>query len=130
MKFNLEREILDCQWLCSKVRNNDYYAQNLYAALCNNEFQKKDVFTILAEEAWGCSWRHAGGIVADILAKGDYMDWYCSGMGAAFSLDQDEDNNHMTSKGYVNEGHVTDEIREDIAKLGWKILPIDSRGDS
>jgi hypothetical protein len=77
-------------------------------------WQKLDAFPILKDEYWSCSWRHAGGIVADMLQKGDYIDWYCSGMGG-LSMDPDEDR----PAGYVPEATVTEEIRIDFQKLGW-----------
>jgi len=104
-KHNLEHDLRITGWICDKVKNSDVYAQNLYAALCNNDFTKNEVFPILADTVWGCSWRHAGGVIADMLEKGDYIDWYCSGMSDI--------------SGHVSEGTVTDEVRNDLLKLGW-----------
>jgi len=109
-KNNLEYDLLSADWILEKVRNSDNYAQNLYAALCNNDFIKNEVWPILKEDTWGCSWRYAGGIIADIQEKGDYMDWYCSGIGFSDS-----------SKEYVTESIVTDEIKDDLLKLGWLV---------
>jgi len=82
--------------------------------LCNNDFTKLDVIPILKEEKWSCSWRHAGGIIANMRVQGDYIDWYCSGIGDGLG------NGDTTGvKGYVSESVVTDEIREDLKKLGW-----------
>jgi hypothetical protein len=84
-------------------------------------WQRLDAFPILKDEYWSCSWRHAGGIVADMLQKGDYMDWYCSGMGG-FNLEYEgtETNEQWQSRtGYVPEATVTEEIRVDFQKLGW-----------
>ena len=77
---SMEYAIKNSAWMCEKIKSSDIYAQNLYAALCNNEFQKIDVLPILKDERWSCSWRYAGGIIADIQEKGDYIDWYCSGI--------------------------------------------------
>jgi len=104
-KDNLEYDLRTTDWILTKVRESDRYAQNLYAAMCNNDFIKNDVWPILQQETWGCSWRYAGGIVADMREQGDYIDWYCSGIGA--------------DDGMVCESVVTDEIREDLLKLGW-----------
>jgi hypothetical protein len=113
---NMEYDLLTSDYMADKCKD-DRYAQNLYAALCNNEFIKNDVWPILTEQTWGCSWRYAGGIVADIREQGDYLDWYCSGMGGGLN-NGDEDR----SKGYVGEGYITDEIKDDLLKLGWIVF--------
>lgn len=114
-KDNLEYDLRSTDWILAKARASDKYAQNIYAALCNMQWQKIDVMPILKDQYWSCSWRHAGGIVANILQKGDYIDWYCSGIGSGLG-NGDEDG----SKGYVGEGHVTEEIKEDFKRLGWQ----------
>jgi len=115
-KNNLEYDLRSTDWILEKARASDNYAQNIYAALCNNDFMKLAVVPILKEETWSCSWRHAGGIVADMLQKGDYIDWYCSGI-QDYSTDEADPN--FNGGGYVPEGLVTEEIREDLKKLGW-----------
>jgi hypothetical protein len=108
-----------------KTRSGDSYAQNLYAALCNNAFQKLEVMTVLRDEVWSCTWRYAGGIVAGIRCEGDYMDWYCSGIkGDPEEIDYAaaEAQGFQIQK-YVPEGIVTDEIREDLKLLGWVVIP-------
>ena len=119
-KNNMEYDLRSTVWICDKVKASDSYAQNLYASMCNRDFIKNEVWPILTEETWGCSWRHAGGIIADMREKGDYIDWYCSGIGEGLG-NGDEDG----TKGYVPEGFVTDEIREDLFKLGWIVCPDD-----
>ena len=115
-KNNMEYDLRTCEPFLKKVRSSDTYAQNLYAALCNNDFTKLDVIPILKEEKWSCSWRHAGGIIANMRVQGDYIDWYCSGIGDGLG------NGDTTGvKGYVSESVVTDEIREDLKKLGWVV---------
>jgi hypothetical protein len=116
-KNNMEYDLRSTQWICEKVRNSDRYAQNLYAAMCNRDFMRNDVMPILKEEIWHCSWRYAGGIIADMRQEGDYIDWYCSGIGEGIG-----NGDHDGSKGYVSESEVTDEIREDLFKLGWIVL--------
>jgi hypothetical protein len=111
---NLEHDLTNCDWLRDKVRASDTYAQNLYAAMCNQSWQKLDVIDILTDREWSCTWRYAGGIVAELREEGDYMNWYCSGIGSGLG-NGDEDG----SKGYVGEGMVTDEIEEDLKTLGW-----------
>jgi hypothetical protein len=112
---NLEHALRSTRWIVEKARASDRYAQNIYAALCNIQWQRIDVLPILKDEYWSCSWRSAGGIVADILGRGDYIDWYCSGIGEGLG------NGDTTgTKGYVPEGHVTEEIEEDFKQLGWQ----------
>jgi len=115
---DMEHDLRSTDWICLKVRNSDAYAQNLYAAMCNMRFQRQDVLPILRDEFWHCSWRHAGGIVADMRESGDYLNWYCSGIGNAddgYGLSGQTQN----TQGYVPEATVTDEVREDLLKLGW-----------
>lgn len=67
-------------------------ARAAYAALCNVDWQHED------GSRYSCSWRYAGGLVADMRGLGeDYLDFYCSG----------------------NEGHVRDDIAEALAAYGW-----------
>jgi hypothetical protein len=109
--------------ILAKVREDKRYAQNLYAAFCNMRWQKLEVVPILTEQLWSCSWRSAGGIVAKLRnASEDYMDYYCSGMGGFAALDDEtaeEAQQHFNHCGHVPEGTVTDEIREDLKKIGW-----------
>lgn len=99
-KNNLEYDLRSCEWILNKVRSSKDYGVALYSALCNNEFIKREMWEILKDEPWSCSWRYAGGIIADMIEEGDYMDWYCSG----------------------NEGVVSAEIDEDLYKLGWIVV--------
>lgn len=122
--YNLEDDLKTSEWIVEKVKNSETYAQNLYAALCNNSFTKNEVLPILKEEGWSCSWRYAGGIISDIRAEGDYIDWYCSGI-VNMTYDTVADEKAFRSKKFVPEGHVTDEIRNDLLKLGW-VVKIDS----
>lgn len=116
-KNNLEWDLRTTDWVVDKAKSSQVYAQNIYAALCNNQFIKLDVWQLLKEEYWTASWRHAGSIVADILEEGDYMDWYCSGTGGPLG--------GMAVEGYLPEGMVSDEVLEDLTKLGWKVVPYD-----
>ena len=78
---DLEQDIRTCAWMMQKVRDSENDAQNLYAAMCNNVFQKNEVWPKLKDEYWSCSWRSAGGLISRLRNEGDYMDWYCSGIG-------------------------------------------------
>jgi hypothetical protein len=116
-KNNLEYDLRSTEWICDKAKASDTYAQNIYAALCNQDWQKNEVWPLLKGETYSCSWRYAGGIVADMREQGDYIDWYCSGIRGEQGIDYEPP---LT---FVSEGCVTEEIREDFFKLGW--IPVD-----
>ena len=106
-KPDLEYDLIKNERIVEKCQSSDIYAQNLYAALCNNRF-------FYGDNEWTCSWRMAGGIVASIVdTNGNYMDYYCSGIS--------------TANGYVGEGTVTDEIRLDLMMMGWTVKPYEPR---
>lgn len=106
----MKHDIESCEWMVDKIRRSHTYAQHLYAAICNNVFQRNDVIPILKGWKWTASWRMAAGIVGD-LRGGNYGDFYCTGPN------YDHNNTHA-----VSEGQITDEIRQDLIKLGWIIL--------
>jgi hypothetical protein len=110
------QDMMSNEWFRDKVRASENYAQNLYAAMCNNDFQKIELWAILTDESWGRSWRGAGGVVADLRDEGDYLNWYCSGIM----------NEGTYIEAYVPEGTVTEEIEEDLRKLGWQVLDNDN----
>jgi hypothetical protein len=124
-KDNMEYDLRSTKWICDKAKASDSYAQNLYAAMCNMQFIKLDVMPILKDQRWSASWRSAGGIVANMREEGDYMDWYCSGMGGVATYDEKEGEAYMERMKFVPESVVTDEIREDLKKLGWIAVPWD-----
>lgn len=107
---NMEYDLLTTDWILEKVRASEVYAQNLYAAMCNNDFTKREMWPLLKEQKWSCSWRYAGGIIADMRQQGDYINWYCSGIRDSYD------------GGYVAEAIVTDEIEQDLHKLGWIVV--------
>jgi hypothetical protein len=126
---NMEYDLLTTDWILEKVRTTDSYAQNLYAAICNNDFIKMEVIPILRQnpdkDYWGASWRYSGGIIADMRQQGDYIDWYCSGMGGLNREFEGEETNEQwrARTKYVPEGCITDEIRNDLQQLGWAVAP-------
>jgi hypothetical protein len=115
-KNNLEYDLRSTDWIVEKVRASEMYAQNLYAALCNNDFQRQDVWPVLKDQKYTCSWRYAGGIIADMRGEGDYIDWYCSGIRGGMSYDE------VLPEELVPEGTVTDEVRDDLLQLGWAVV--------
>ena len=125
-KNNMEYDLRSSKELCDKVKESDNYAQNLYAAMCNMDWQSREFWQELKGETWSCSWRHAGGIVADMREQGDYIDWYCSGIG------NEELGNGLDGtipdvtdgRDYVPEGTVTEEIELDLNRLGWRPVPL------
>jgi hypothetical protein len=116
--YDLEQDIRTCAWMMQKVRERENYAQNLYAAMCNNVFQRNEVWPRLKNEYWSCSWRSAGGLISRLRNEGDYMDWYCSGIGGGLG-----NGDETGVKGYVAESEVTDEIRQDLFAIGWTVEP-------
>lgn len=129
---NLEADLRTTQWILDKVRGDRVYAQHLYAALCNNIWQRLDTWCLLSNKTWDCSWRHAGGIVADMRGSGTYTDWYCSGRNGfnpIWSPDESDWANmteeDIAAKQYreacVSEQVVTEEIAADLKRLGWQL---------
>lgn len=127
-KHNLEYDLLTTDWILEKARKCETYSQNLYAAMCNNEFTKKEMWPILKEQKWSCSWRYAGGIIADMRQEGDYIDWYCSGIRNSGDDGESIDTEYVQRK-YVSESVVTDEIQEDLDRLGWIIVKYNGEDD-
>jgi hypothetical protein len=129
---NMEYDLRTSELIIEKCKDN-IYAQHLYAAMCNNEFTKNDVWPILSDKRWSCSWRSAGGIVADIRQEGDYIDWYCSGIRNNEDLTEEDYNQlsvehqeiYLEAKASVPESVVTDEVRKDLLSIGWLVVDSD-----
>jgi len=107
--FNLERDLRGTDWIIDKVRHKEIYAQNLYAALCNNAYAPKDVWGILSNITWDCSWRYAANLVSDLREDESYIEWYCSGTGFKGT----------DFTGFVEESYVTEEVQMDFNSIGW-----------
>ena len=110
--FNLELDIRRESGLVTKIREREIYAQNFYAALCNNDFVPKDVWCLLKNLTWSCTWRYAADLIADLREDESYINWYCSGtgfMGTDFT-------------GFVEESFVTEEVNQDLDHIGWMVL--------
>lgn len=100
--------------LIDRVKNSSFlgrfkkesFAQNFYAAFCNNEYTVDH-----SDDIASYSWRSSGRIVAEIrslvnILNEDYMDWYCSG----------------PSEGFVSEGVLTEEIDSCLRQIGLNIV--------
>lgn len=130
-KNNMEYDLRSTDWILKKARDSESYAQNLYAAMCNMRFVRKEMFPYLRQDPdkdlWSASWRSAGGIIADMRQEGDYIDWYCSGMGGLSGYDKDSETYEQWQERtkFVPEGQVTEEIEQDLLKLGWIPVPWD-----
>ena len=87
---DLEVDLMSSARIAELVQDRRF-AENLYRALCNTRWFRNG-------KEWGCTWRMAGGVVADLRDRGEeYTDFYCSG----------------------GEGTVTAEIATELAALGW-----------
>jgi hypothetical protein len=120
-KPDLEQDLKNNEKIRSRVDLEDCYAQNLYAAMCNMRWQKSEIFEILRGDTWSASWRGAGRVISELRSRGNYMDWYCSGMI------RDYDNDRIP--GYVAEGTVTPEILQDLRDMGWYPVPYNDHND-
>lgn len=93
----------------------DVFAQNFYAALCNNDYYVDNNADVLAS----FSWRTSAEIVAEIrslvnIFHEDYMNWYCSGCSGTMSNQPD----------YVREEVITDEIIRCLNQIGLVAMPL------
>jgi hypothetical protein len=106
--FNLERDVKRTWWMVDHIRHDQVYAQNLYAAMCNNTFGPYDVWAILKNVTWDCTWRYAANIVAEIR-EDHFEDWYCSGV-------------QLLNPDFVPESVIVPTIENDLEKLGWIVV--------
>lgn len=117
MHYNLTQEIRSSKWLSQKIKANDSYAQNLYAALCDNIFQKNEFLTILKGVTWSCTWDHAGLTLSNIRGEPAEYFYYSGLFNTESSYEDDDFKRHELN--YVSEGEVTHEVRQDLRQLGW-----------
>jgi len=111
MKPDLAKDLLHSEIIRDKAQTNSRYAQNLYAALCNNDFCKPRQSPV----SWCCGWYQAADIIVTLAGYGSRMDWCYSGVDAG-----DFDSYDNASRGgHVQEGFVTDEVMRDLDTLGW-----------
>jgi hypothetical protein len=105
--------------ICKRIGRDEVFAQHVYAALCNQQFirvEEWELTTGADSIKVSYSWRKAAEIIAlirnefynktenpDVIET--YVHWYCSGMGCL--------------EGAVEEGVVTDEVRDIFRNMGW-----------
>lgn len=89
-----EKEFIDI--IRPFVLRNKKCAVEVYRALCNMKW-----YRVKDNKAYSCSWRYAGGIVADIRHKNElYTDYYCNGGEGDISKRFE---NYMNKKGWKKE---------------------------
>lgn len=71
---------------------DDDFAKQVWGALAN-----VDWYHMRDKKEYSCSFRYAGGLIAEIRGEGNYMDWYCS----------------------APDGVVSDKIHRLMKKRGW-----------
>lgn len=106
--FNLERDIRRTWWMVERIRKDEVYAQNLYAACCNNVYGPIDVWAILKNVTWSCGWRYASNMIGEICDR-HFCDFYCSGV-------------ELYNPAYVPESTVVPTIRKDLEIIGWQLV--------
>ena len=80
------------------------FAEDVYRALSNMQWRNKNN----PENIYACSWRYAGGLVAEYMNQGEnYIDYYCSG----------------------SEGYVSEEVEKCLNDLGWEKFPYEEEED-
>lgn len=105
--YNLERDIKATDWIVRRVRQDEVFAQNLYAAFCNHEFIPADTWGILTNITWSCAWSYAAGIIGEI--RQEPLDrWYCSGI-------------QLINPEFVAESVVVEEIEQSVNTIGWMV---------
>ena len=112
VKPDLEADLYNSDYIMGKAYTNEKYCGDIYYALCNNDWIKADMLSIVAAEHWHCSWRYAGGVAAGLFngnkwqGQDNYLEFY---MYKAFEKT-------------LTEGLVTDEVREDFKRIGWYLV--------
>lgn len=112
MDISLEKEMKEDVVVIAYLENKQI-GVTFYRALCNMQWKKRNFLTTeeqtiaklkgIQPDVWSCSWRYAGGIIADIRnkhynANEDYLDFYCSGQ----------------------EGFVHTIVKECFDRMGWE----------
>jgi hypothetical protein len=118
MEHDLEKDLLNSQYIKEKC-TNDTYAQNLYAALCNNEFTKNEVVPILKEEVWTLQLEICRGLSSSNTREcGTILIGTVVELTRGWNNDEPDD---WDETGFMPEGCVTDEIRNDLLHINWTV---------
>lgn len=99
--MDLETDLRNNHVIVDKIQASWDYSQRLYSTLANNVFcRMSDTGKPCLDSHWSCTWRYAGGLVAELAKRAEgYMDYYCSG----------------------NEGLVDPEVEEDLNQISWVV---------
>lgn len=124
---SLGYDLCHAKWIIKKVKKHETYSQNLYAALCNNQFIKyPECWAILREESWQCSWVQAVTIIANMRGNDDHLYWLGSGIaisGTGITMQERPKifsfENFFYNRTFLREGTVSKEVEKDLKKLGW-----------
>lgn len=79
------------RWLGPAMREDECLCAEMWCAVANQDWRHDNGDTA------GYSFRAAGDLVAGVVGRGNYMDWYCSGP----------------------DGEVSERVREALAQGGW-----------
>lgn len=85
-----------------RMKKSDEFCTEVWSSLAN-------VIWVNAQEEdkYSASFRYAGGLISEIIGRGDYMDWYCSGPYQSVS---DEISDAMRGFGWVPYSYEGDRL--------------------
>jgi hypothetical protein len=76
-----------------EMKSSDKLCQEIWSALTNIMWTSEDDL-----DMFSCSFRYAGGLIAGIIGRGDYMDWTFSGSVGKVTPDIEA---RMKARGWV-----------------------------
>lgn len=105
----LEQNIKNTKWLVQKIKKNQFYAQNLYAALCYHTFVKANAYDILCANHVTINSLAAAQLMIEFYPETIELDWIPT-------------NVYKIAAGFVRPGYITSEVAQDLNQLGWKVI--------